>query len=318
DGSVRWYGTSGTDYATIENVGADLMFRSRDNGSGRRSYIEYTGSGLGISWGTASTRYSSADFGVTYGVINAGVCGVRMLTQHPTEDFTEHRFHVLHSDSGGDIGGTVWHFRQDASARGVLVGAGSDAGIKPIGGVLWITKANGSTFAPCKAESFLAQSSALTKCDIRPITAALGRRAVDVCRAAPAREWERNLAARPPRPDKPGHKLRRTETVDGVEREWWVDAEWDWDEPGPRKQYGPIAEELALVAPTMVVTDHITGDKVLDVLTVGATAWAAAADNAEDNDRQDAQIAALYDELAELRRRLPAIPGPVIIDAEGA
>ncbi len=315
DGSARWYAASGTDYASIENDGADLMFRSRADGSGRRSYITYTGNGLNISWGTSSVRYSGADFGVTYGVLRAGVCGVRMLTQYATEDSTEHRFHVLHANSSGDIGGTVWHFRRDSDNRGVLHGAGSDAGIKPIGGVLWITKADGSTFAPCRAESFLETSSLATKRGVLPMQVGVGMRAVDLVKQVRICEWER---AAPNRPDRPGHKLRRTEMVDGVEREWWVDAEWDWAEPGPRKQYGPIAEELEAVAPSLVVTDHITGDKALDVLTVASTAWAAAADNATDNDRQDAEIAGLRAELAALRRRLPTLAAPVVIEGEVA
>lgn len=314
DGSIRWYGASGSDYASIANNGANLLFQSRADGSGRRSYIEFTGSGLSVSWGTSSTRYSGLDSGRTFGVIRAPVTGARVLTQHTTGDGTEHRWFIVQSDSGGDIGQSVMHVMRASSDRGIFIGASADAGIKPEGGVLEVVKGSGMAFAPCRGESFLETSSIVTKTNVVPIRQGVGRSAGALTQEVRIKEWERTLEALPPRPEKPGHKLRRVDEL-GVES--WVDAEWDWPEAPRRKQYGPIAEELEKVAPSMVVTDVRTGAKFLDLLTTASVGWASAGEAHDRLDGHDAELAALRAEVRELRAAR-AIPGPVIVEGEVA
>lgn len=307
DGTMRMYGATGTDYAQMANDGGIVRFQSRADASNRRTFTELNPSGFAAYYGTTAGAYTSArsglDTGATYTVVRAPVCGSRVLTQFTPDDSTDHRVFIVFANASGDLGPSVWHFMNDANnGRGTLIGASADAGLKPEGGVVNIVKGNGDNYAPCRAESHIVPSGLATKTNIGAVADRIGTRAVDVVRAAPARAWQRSKEALPPRPAKPGHKLRRTEGG----RTSWVDAEWDWTETPRPTRFGPIADDLEAVSPLLVERMY-DGELCVDLGSLAGIAWAAAADNADDVD-------ALRREVERLRALID--PEPPVLDGE--
>src|SRR5206468_4318531 len=110
NGTQRFYGAAGVDYAEIANDGGVLRFRSRPDDFGRRSWVDFDPTAFRVRYGTTTESRSRLDIGLTYSVLNAPVTGIRVLSQFLPDDGTEARFHFVFANAAGDINDSVLHY----------------------------------------------------------------------------------------------------------------------------------------------------------------------------------------------------------------
>lgn len=309
DGTMRVYGASGSDYAQIANDGGIVHFTSRADGSGRRSYVNFDPDGFSAQYGSSvSSWISRFDLGLTYGVINSPVCGIRIYRNVSPADGSANRFHMLTANGvGSDDGNSVLHMygrRSGSGDRGTVTdnmglirGAARGCGIVWYSGSIDIVGGTDSTFGPINASAFNVNSSALVKSEPAEVAQAIPAGARAVLHRAPARAWY-YLDDLAPRPDKPGTWIRET-GPDGVAR--MVEQDWLYPEQPARLHFGPIAEELRAVSEHLAFVDA-GGRLMTDVRDTLGVLWAATAE-------VDAALTARLDALAE---RVARLEGPVL------
>lgn len=297
DGTLRIFGASGTDYGEIANEGGAWRARSRADAAGNRSVIYFNPSNLTAVYGNSSTVYSRFDTGITYGVFNAPVTGIRVWTQHAPTDGTENRFHMVHATSSGDLNDTVLHYiRNDFKGDDPSILA---PGLSPEGaGITWsnnaiaATRGNGNAYVFVDGADFRALSSELQKRDIAPIAFAGGRSARDVVDSVASYgfiyDWPIEPRTVPVERRQPDGSMKVVqEDVDVT--------------PGPpRRHFFPLAEHLAKVAPELVQTTP-QGQLAVGMRDAIGVLW--------ENSRE------LSRELRELRRLITGQPDkPVVVE----
>lgn len=312
DGTQRFYGSTGTDYAEIYNDSAVLRFRSRADGSGRRSYVNFDPTGFQATYTDPGGNISQFDLGLTYGVINSPVPGIRIWRQYAPGDGTQNRFHfVMASDTGDDANSVIHYygrragwtantitdnvgvFRNAVHANGILMGGSSVA----------ILGNRDDVYGPFTADGFSTPSSGVLKSAPAELAPRVGGSARRVLREAPARAWfyRHDLE---PWPERPGVLVQRIDPDTGEAA--MVDAEWAREQPAPRMHFGPIAEDLAQVSPLLVHHDD-QGHLMTDIRDLLGVLWGAGGE-------LDAALAQLAVRVDALERGRPA---PVTIVREG-
>lgn len=298
NGTLRIFGASGTDYGEIANEGGSWRARSRADAAGNRSVIYFSPSNLTVVYGNSSTVYSRFDSGITYGVLNAPVTGVRVWTQHTPTDGTANRFHFVHATNSGDINDSVMHYvLNDFKGDDPSILA---PGLSPEGaGITWsnnaiaATRGNGNAYVFVDGADFRALSSELQKRDIAPIEFTGGRSARDLVDSVASYGFVYDWPIEP-----------RTVPVDrpGPNGEMRVvEEEVDTTPNGPpRRHFFPLAEHLAAVAPELVqVTPQ--GELAVGMRDVLGVLW--------EHGRE------LSRELRELRRIVTGDPDkPVVVE----
>lgn len=295
DGTMRWYPAAGSDYAEMYNDGAVLRFRSRPDSSNRRSYVHMNPAGFQCTYTTsAGANISQFDLGITYGVINAPVTGIRLYRQTTPADGTQTRFHMLMASASGDDSASVIHyygrragwtantvtdntglFRNAVHANGILMGGSSVS----------ILGNRDDVYGPFTADGFSTPSSGLLKSTPRPLAEQLTGGARAVLHRAPSQAWQ-YLHDLEPWPDKPGVQVQRRQPDGSLAM---VDAEWARPQPVARLHFGPIAEDLHAVSEHLTHRDD-QGRLMTDLRDLLGVLWAAVADLDRDH---TARLAAL-------------------------
>jgi hypothetical protein len=305
DGSARWYGAQGTDYAALLNEDGILRAKSRAHTSGRRSVVDFNPNGVKAWYGMPGAERSKLDLGMTYGVITAPVTGVRLWRHIAPDDGTTPRWHFVTATASGDDAESIVHMERVALASNhcYMFGATANAGIVFDAGFIGVCD-NGIRPSSIHASEFAVVSAIQHKRDIAPVQFGdVGAdQLVQLVRAQQfyyRSEFEQ-------RPDRPGVKLQRYDK-DG-RRLPDVDADWTHKQRKPRMRVGPMADHLLEVAPQVVLTDVPRHGMALDVATTAGIAWAAAGVLADRQDAAEARLAALEALLGD--------PEPVVVDGE--
>jgi hypothetical protein len=262
---------------------------SRADLSGHRSRIDFATDGLHIKYGSISQTgvvsqvRTQADFGLTYGVINAPVTGIRVWTQFAPSDGTANRFHMVTADSGGDIDRSVLHFYDRRAGSGdhgnttdnfgLIRGAARGCAVMWFDGEIQVLGGTDTDYGNIVANNVARPSSGLVKTEPTEIDREIRTGPRRVLQEAPASAWH-YLSELKPRPEKPGGKVQKR-MPDGTMQ--LVDMEWLSAQPKPLLHFGPIAEDLLAVSEHLA---HYGPDGVLrtnpaDLLGV---LWAAVAD----------------------------------------
>jgi hypothetical protein len=266
DGTMRIYGSSGTDYGELANEGGVWRARSRADANGRRSQIDFDPTGMRVRYGTATLTGSMTqtrtqlDVGLTYGVINAPVTGVRVWTQYSPSDGTQNRFHFVTANSGGDIERGTLHYRLNPFKTGGVMlnwpSGNEGSGLHWDNNAVAAVRGDGNAYVYCDAADFRPLSSELAKRDIAPIRHA-GLSSLDIVDRIASLQWrydyETEVVERRTVP------LQRRQP-DGTYRVEHVEAGGKL--PEDRMHFFPIAEHLALFAPSLV---HVNGQGSLAV-----------------------------------------------------
>jgi hypothetical protein len=276
DGTLRIWGSSGTDYGQLINDGGIWSGISRVDGSGRRSRVDFAPDGLHIKYGTISqagvvtqTR-SQADFGLTYTVLNAPVTGIRVWTQFAPNDGTENRFHFVFANANGDINDSTLHYVLRSGSPAILA-----PGITPLGaGVRFDNDAvscvngAGTNYVTCRASAFPIGSSELRKRDIAPARFGAGRTAREVIDHVPVYGFHYDES--PPGPRSVPLQRRQKDGSMQIED---VVIDTTQTRPSPRR-FSVIAEHLESIAPELVWRDA-RGDLTIDVADRLGVVWEA-------------------------------------------
>lgn len=250
DGTQRIYGASGTDFGELANDGGAWVATSRADGSGRRSTVRFEPSQLVVQYGTpGGTVRSQLVCGLTYAVMAAPVCGIRILANINPTDGTENRFHFVASTTGDpddDIGDSVLHYQwRSGGPMFLAVGHAPGAGVWFPNGTISAVTGDGLNNVAVTATEYRIASSRLAK--TRPTSPVFGRRrvtAAEVIERAPAYRYRYRFE---------------------VER----------DDMTAHQHFGPIAEDLAVVAPELLRDGPDGGVKHVSVSDLGGVMWAA-------------------------------------------
>jgi hypothetical protein len=257
NGTQRFYGAAGVDYAEIANDGGVLRFRSRPDSFGRRSWVDFDPTGLHIRYGTTSESRAKADFGLTYSVINAPVTGIRVLSQFAPDDGTASRFHFVFANASGDINDSVLHYVLNSFQ-------GSDPAILAPGqspngsGITWgndrvtFSRGDGNASVPLYAADFITfASTELAKRDIALIRHRDGLTSLDVVARTRAYGYAYDWDVNPIEPRSVPLQRRQSDGSMAIEA---VPIDTTRSAPA-RRYYGLIAEQLQALAPDLVSTN---------------------------------------------------------------
>jgi hypothetical protein len=254
NGTQRFYGATGVDYAEIANDGGIVRFRSRPDAFGRRSSVDFDPTRFAVRYGTSTESRSRFDVGLTYTVMNAPVTGIRVLSQFVPDDATSSRFHFVFANAAGDINDSVLHYiRNSFHSDDPAILA---PGFSPEGsGITWsnnrvtFTRGNGNATVPITAGAFDVSSTELVKRDIAPLRLGGGLDALGVVDRVPVFQWRYDWGAEEPR-TVPLEKRQ----ADGSMAIEHVRIDGGPDEP--RMHYFPMAEHLQKYAPELVHEDR--------------------------------------------------------------
>jgi chondroitinase B-like protein/glycosyl hydrolase family 16 len=257
NGTQRFYGTAGVDFAEIANDGGVLRFRSRPDAFGRRSWVDFDPTAFRVRYGTTTESRSRLDIGLTYSVLNAPVTGIRVLSQYIPDDATENRFHFVIADANGDINNSTIHYRANPFKGGnpsfLASGFSPDgSGISFFNGGIDFTKGNGNAYVPIYHGGQFNNSTEMVKREIGPIRHAKGYHSLDVVARVRAYgyvyDWDldpiepRTVTVERRHPD--GSMRMVHEQLDSARRR------------PPLRQFGPLAEHLMAVSPDLVHRDR--------------------------------------------------------------
>lgn len=300
DGTLRFYGEAGSDYAQIANEGAVLRMRSRADANGRRAWVHFDPNGLMARYGTDTITRSSFHTGETYGVLTAAVIGARVDRRFPATDGTVFRMFWTHSSNGepsGDLGGSVLHYLY-VDGKAAITAPGNDVGIRfanssgNIGdGRLVITDGLGVDAAASHrhltCRSLTETSSIVGKRDVRAALDLLPvDRTKDIVQRVRAKAWKHRGY------DTPRRRVRLND-----EKTIELTAMPAAEVP---TQFGFIAEELLEVAPQLVHGQGEPGGLRLAPMEIASMAWTAAAEAHDDIDELTERLAAIEAALARL------------------
>jgi Glycosyl hydrolases family 16 len=276
NGTQRFYGDAGVDYAEIVNDGAVLRFRSRPDSAGRRSWVDFDPTGLNIRYGTPGESRAQANFGLTYSVLNAPVTGIRILSQFPPHDATAPRFHFVFADANGDINDSVIHYvrnpfkSNNPAFHAPGIQGGEASGLTFRNNAVAATRGDGNAYVFVDGAEFHALSSERSKHGIAPARFAGGRSARDVVEQCATYgfeyDWGRSARKVPvQRRQQDGSMATEIEDVDTTPVE------------SPRRHFFVIAEHLQSVAPELVrVTAE--GELMIGVRDALGVLWDAVRD----------------------------------------
>lgn len=298
-GTIRIYGATGVDYGELANAAGAWVATSRPDSFGRRSRIDFAPEGLTIRYGTggAGTR-TTASFGLTYGVLNAPVTGIRVLTQFAPDDGTQNRFHFVHANANGDINDSTLHYVLSGGNNPAILAPGLSplgAGVKFVNDSVMCVNGAGTDVVTCQASAFNQGSSELRKRDIAPARFGVGRTAREVVDRVAVYGFRYDGGQLPPR----SVPLRRRQS-DGSMRIEDVPVDTTPTGPPPRR-FSVIAEHLESIAPELV-RRNAEGDLVIDVGDRLGVVWEA--------------VREISRELRELRSELRSeVTPPVIVES---
>jgi glycosyl hydrolase family 16 len=270
NGTQRFYGATGVEYAEIANDGGVLRFRSRPDAFGRRSWVDFDPTAFRVRYGTTTESRSRLDVGLTYSVLNAPVTGIRVLSQFTPDDFTESRFHFVFANAAGDINDSVLHYVLRSGRPAILA-----PGITPVGsGIRFDNNAiacvNGaaSDSVYVNATDLQPGSSELVKRDIAPARFGDNRTARDVVDSVAVYGFHYDRGQ--PRPRSVPMQRRQKDGSMKIE-----DVRIDTAPTAPSdRHFSVMAEHLAEVAPELVRNDG-RGDLVIGVSDRLGVVWEA-------------------------------------------
>ncbi len=254
NGTQRFYGDVGVEYAEIINDGAILRFRSRPDSFGRRSWVDFDPTGLNIRYGTPTESRAQANFGLTYSVLNAPVTGIRVLSQFAPHDGTAPRFHFVFANASGDINDSVIHYvrnpfkSNNPAFHAPGIEGGEASGLTFRNNAIAATRGDGNAYVYVDVADISYLSTELAKHEITPIRHVEGRSSLDIVEGVQSYsyvyDWDLDQA--PPR----AVPLQRRQADGSMEVE---EVQVDAASSKPlQRHFGPIAEHLQAVAPDLV------------------------------------------------------------------
>ncbi|HEY9354616.1 MAG TPA: alkaline phosphatase D family protein [Nocardioides sp.] len=298
DGTFRLYPAAGTNYNAIYNEGGGgLIFRSGFDGSNRAGFLYLRSNSAQISYGTPGTLIASSRLQCS---VDASELWGGQIVYRADRNFGTINRHTFTQFSGNaDIFNTVLYLRDTG-------GTGQFPWFHSIGGNSgWIfgpnymaAVNNDALLIEVRASNVASPSSRRLKQREKAIGWARAGRteqvtALDVVRGAKAKEWEYLHEAKGTRPARPGKNQRRVtdergrplRDADGREIFEEVDAEWSWEEQPAPKHYGPMAEDLEVLAPDLVRRDPEDPSMVFtDVRDLLGVLWKAVDELADQLD----------------------------------
>lgn len=318
DGTQTFTNSGGGTSGKIANNGNDLLLSGTQNGSGQSGVFNTNAAGAGITFRVpgSATLYGEMNLQKQRLAVTSPQVDLRADTQYAAigGGASKVRFVTL-DGNGNEIGGSSLYYR-DYAGTACLLAPGQDSGIKfELSAVLSVNAA-GTAFQSHKALSFVTTSGKQAKRNVKDLPTALGKRSIDVARAARPKQYDYDDQHNPPRPASPDGMVRQ-KVVDaagvpmldhyGYQQTRDVEMQWAGPERPRRKHVGLIAEDVKAVAPSMVIMSSGPDgvDEVsLDIGGLAALAVGAAADVSDD-------LALLAARVAVLESAVPKPPmGP--------
>ena len=251
DGTMHIFGAVGVDSAKIRNDGGIVRMESRADSAGRRSFVDFDPTGLNVKYGSPTQVRSMLNVGLTYGVLNAPVTGIRVWRQYTPTDNSEPRFHFVMANASGDINDSVLHYVLRSGNPAILA-----PGITPLGAGIMFSNDSvscvngaGTDVIRCEASAFVVGSSELRKRDITPIHLNHGLSSLDVVDRVPIFQWRYDSG-----PDEPRTVPLQKRQADGSMATEHVRIEGE--SSSHRMHYFPMAEHLQKYAPELVHEDR--------------------------------------------------------------
>jgi hypothetical protein len=290
DGTMRFYPATGTKYAQIANNGTNILFSGITDSSNRSGFITMSATGITTSFGIP-TGTITAGFNVTNGSINAFSPYVKLRVDGRTAagDGGTRRVEFAQTNSSGtDISASIInYYARSTGSRAVLISPVSGVGFVWDAGAIAVTEGDATTHGPIVASAFNNPSSRRFKMKEDKIRFGSKRdkRAKDIVKVVDSKEWEYIHEQKGSRPAKP--------LVEGN-----PDAEWDWPEKETPKHYGPMAEDLAAVAPSLV-RRHPTDSTMVytDVRDLVGVVWKAVQELLGEVETMQSQIEAMQSQV---------------------
>lgn len=300
-GTMRIYPASGVNYSELLNNSSQVILRGPLTGS-NAGYLTMDSTFSQIAFGNPTQpNNSTASFTVQDRVITStgATVAIRMDKRYTPPGGGPVCCELQHVKTDGTVQTktTLRYLDQGSNDEPKFYAPYFDSGLTFANDFIYCNDSVGLA-VDCQASAFVVVSQRAAKKNIRPLRDALKKRAVDVLRGARAEEFEYNRPPRAARPDideevrlPNGQVVRRP-------------AEWPTPERASRKHYSPAVEDLTDIAPSLVHTwqnPNGAEEKGVDVRDLAGMAWAGAAENADDIDELRAEIAALRQELSDLR-----------------
>lgn len=282
DGTLRLYPAAGTNYNAIYNEGGGgLIFRSGFDGSNRAGYLYLRNNSAQISYGTPGTLVHNSRLQCS---IDASELWGGQIVYRADRNFGTVNRHVFTQFEGSaDVTNTVLYLR-DTGGTGQFPwfhSIGGNSGL--IFGPNYMAVVNNdANLIELRASNVAFPSSRRFKRAERAIGWTRPGRPqpvtpLDVIDSVESKEWEYLHEVPGHRRPSPGKITRRSVDENGQETFDQVDGEWSWSEPeAAPKHYGPMAEDLAALAPDLVRADPTDPTQVFtDVRDLLGVLWAA-------------------------------------------
>lgn len=291
DGTQRLYPASGSNYSNIENFNGEAVWRGLMDANGRSGRLNVGMAGVGMNFSNAGEVPNNLRSEVVvfdrFVRATAPLIGLRVDGRYSPVAGGTRRLYLTHSNSSNvDIGDSVIEYKVTGSGNEAWMQAtGQNSGIIFADNNIYISHNDGNP-AELRCGNLIELSARRFKDRIRDIAwtrAGETVTALDVVRGARSQEFEylhdRARAARP------GLNLRRPKlspvgepVVDdtGVAVFDEVPAEWNFDLPPAPKRYGPMADDLKVLAPSLVQADPVHPDREwVSVSDKVGVVWAA-------------------------------------------
>lgn len=320
DGDFKLYPPAGSNFSSMTNNGNDVIWRGPLDSNSRSGRFNVNTIGGGINFSSegelgnlrAEVLVLDRQVGLT-----APNHVIRLNGRHapiPGQRYLD----VLETNASGvTIPSTVLRFRNYSAVPG-HVAPGQNAGFKYEASTCAAVDNTGLAYCNVTALSYGTASSRLAKrgeADIAFRIRDLVLDELDVIELAPARSWQYLSEQRGSRQAKPGITVEAPRlgpsggaVLDEVGRPIvdTYEADWDWPEPEAPTHYGPMAEDLERVAPSLVRRDlGGPGELITDLRDLVGVQWGALG-------KLSRRLRAVEAELAAVR------PAPTIVDGDVA
>ena len=179
---------------------------------------------------------------------------------------------IHYNTAGGAEGGAHLNYQEATNGTPWLWGVNRNCGLKFDQGGLAATAGGSEVFGPISASAFPVGSSELSKENVTDVAVASDRTAWDIIEGAPAFDWnyigENNRGPYPTNPD--GSRVAYRDP-DGTVRY----SEWDFPPPPNKRHRFPLAEDLAVLDPNLVLPSDNPASTSVDIRDAIGTLWDA-------------------------------------------
>jgi hypothetical protein len=295
-GEMNFYPSSGVNYSRLNFIGTtDVSLRGPLDGSGRSGRMNASSTNVAMTFcdeDTLATGGLYTFFNMTKTdstlISPTTTFAIDGMTAHPPAGGGSRILNFCANDSSNaSISDSFLSYRSRASTDApYLISIPQDAGFLFEGSQIFARNNADSANIGLVASAFTVVSSVTRKRNIRPIDWA-GLKAVDLITAVASSEYEyldEAAAVETPRPQYVPDLQRRVPQLnpdgspildgDGQPVVDYLPVEWAYPQRTVvPKHYGPMAEDLAPLAPGLVETDPTTGDPMLPINDLVGILW---------------------------------------------